>query len=318
MSSALPVTETTSAPAARRGAFGGVLALVEAMRPMQWQKNLLLFAAFIFSSGVAWKIAQPDTWLPLIRNSSIGFALFSMAASGTYLINDALDIERDRAHPRKRYRAIASGRLPLRVAVAVGITFLVGSVLLGMLLNRNFGLILLAYVTLTASYSLALKHIAIIDVLVVAMGFTLRAMAGAAAISVPITEWLYIVTTFGALFLATLRRRQEWLLARDSGIEARSVIGQYSGEFLEQVTGLAMTATVISYAMYVTTATNLPTDNMMLLTLPCVVYGLLRFRFIADRMPERNIDEMLLRDWSSLINVLLFAGGALAILVAHR
>jgi 4-hydroxybenzoate polyprenyltransferase len=192
------------------------------------------------------------------------------------------------------------------------------SVLFAFALGAAFGAVLLAYVVLTGCYSVALKHLAILDVIVIASGFTLRAMAGAIVIDVPISEWLYVVTSFGALFLATLRRRQEWLLVRDAGLAARAAIGQYSGEFLEQVTSLAMTSTVISYAMYVTTARNLPPDHSMLITLPCVVYGLLRFRLIADRWPERNIDEMLVRDRLSLINIVAFGGSALTILLMHR
>lgn len=320
MSSALPIPEAPpgARPAASRSALGVGLALIEAMRPVQWQKNLLLYAAFIFSSGQWWDAADLGSWLPLLALSTLGFCLFSMAASGMYLLNDIIDVERDRAHPRKRYRAIASGRLPMPLAGAVGAALVGASVLVGAWADREFALVLLGYVALTLLYSVALKHVAIVDVLVVATGFALRAMAGAVVIEVPITEWLYIVTTFGALFLATLRRRQEWLLARDAGLAARSVIGQYSGEFLEQVTSLAMTSTVIAYAMYLTTADNLPPDHTMLITLPSVVYGLLRMRLIADRMPERNIDEMLMRDRLSLLNILLFAGASLLILLLHR
>ena len=320
MTSALPASDNAAREPRRASAgFPGLLgALIEAMRPAQWQKNLLLFAAFIFSSGKAWTLGEPASWLPLLASSAGGFALFSLAASGGYLLNDVVDVERDRAHPRKRYRPIASGRLPVRVAAAAGATLLGGSVLAGLLLDVRFGFVLLAYVGLTASYSFALKQFAIIDAMAVAMGFTLRAVAGAFVIHVPITVWLYVVTTFGALFLATLRRRQEWLLVRDQGVAGRAVIGQYSGEFLEQMTGLAMNSTVISYAMYVTTADNLPPDHSMLITLPFVVYGLLRFRFIADRQPERNIDEMLLRDRLSMLNIAAFGACALGVLAAAR
>ena len=320
MTSALPVRE---APARNErpsssGLPGLALALLEGMRPAQWQKNLLLFAAFVFSSGKAWTLGDPASWLPLIAASAGGFALFSLAASGAYLLNDVVDVERDRMHPRKRHRPIASGRLPVGVALGMGMLLLLGSILVGLILDVRFGLVVLTYVCLTASYSFALKHVAIIDTLAVAMGFTLRAVAGAFVIHVPITVWLYVVTTFGALFLATLRRRQEWLLVRDQGVSGREVIGQYTGEFLEQMTGLAMTSTVISYAMYVTTADNLPSDHGMLITLPFVVYGLLRFRFIADRQPERNIDEMLLRDRPSMLNIVAFGLCALTVLVVSR
>lgn len=300
------------------GLPGIVLALVQAMRPAQWQKNGLLFAAFIFSNGTAWQLRNPDSWIPLIASSAVGFALFSLAASGAYLLNDVVDVERDRMHSRKRYRAIASGRLPVRVAVVCGVGFPLVAIAIGLMLDPRFGGVLAAYVALTLAYSFVLKQVAIIDAIAVALGFTLRAIAGAYAIHVPISEWLYVVTTFGALYLATLRRRQEWLLVRDFGLAPRAVIGEYSGEFLEQMAGLAMTSSVISYVMYLTTAKNLPTDHTMLVTLPFVIYGLLRIRFVADRQPDRNIDEMLLRDRLSLLNVVLFGAGALIVLLLHN
>jgi decaprenyl-phosphate phosphoribosyltransferase len=152
MTSALPATEPASAPRhASAGLPGLLIALFEAMRPAQWQKNLLLFAAFIFSSGKAWHINEPASWLPLIAASAGGFALFSLAASGGYLLNDVVYVERDRAHPRKRYRPIPSGRLPLRVAAVAGVVLLGGSVLAGLALDVRFGLVLLAYVALTAA-----------------------------------------------------------------------------------------------------------------------------------------------------------------------
>lgn len=300
------------------GLSGIIFALVQAMRPAQWQKNGLLFAAFIFSNGTAWQLRNPDSWIPLIASSAVGFALFSLAASGAYLLNDVVDVERDRMHSRKRYRPIASGRLPVLVAVACGVGFPLVAIAIGLVLDPRFGGVLAAYVALTLAYSFVLKQVAIIDAIAVALGFTLRAIAGAYAIHVPISEWLYVVTTFGALYLATLRRRQEWLLVRDFGLAPRAVIGEYSGEFLEQMAGLAMTSSVISYVMYLTTAKNLPTDHTMLVTLPFVIYGLLRIRFVADRQPDHNIDEMLLRDRLSLLNVVLFGAGALIVLLLHN
>src|SRR5262249_3336484 len=148
MTSALPA-QTARDERPSVGLPGMLFALVQAMRPAQWQKNGLLFAAFIFSNGTAWQLRNPDSWIPLIASSAVGFALFRLSASGAYLLNDVVDVERDRMHSRKRHRPIASGRLPVRVAVACGIGFPIIAVAIGMLLDPGFGAVLAAYVVLT-------------------------------------------------------------------------------------------------------------------------------------------------------------------------
>lgn len=304
------------APTASISASSAVRDFLVACRPMQWQKNLLLFAAFIFSARAAWVWDDPGTWGPLLLMAFAGFWLFNGIASGEYLLNDALDIERDRLHPRKRHRPVASGRLPLPAAYVGGTLLVLGGVVGAFLLEVHFGMIAAAYAALTAAYSLWLKRLVIVDVVVIASGFALRAVAGAAVIDVPISPWLFVCTTLGALFIAVAKRRQELILmAGDAGAH-RGVLGEYTIEVLDQMSSVSASATIVAYALYVVSAENLPADHSMLLTLPFVLYGVFRYHLIAEQQPEKNADELISRDVPLLISVLLFALTALAVLAA--
>lgn len=302
------------APTASISASSAVRDFLVACRPMQWQKNLLLFAAFIFSARAAWVWDDPGTWGPLLLMAFAGFWLFNGIASGEYLLNDALDVERDRLHPRKRHRPVASGRLPLPAAYVGGTLLVLGGVVGAFLLEVHFGMIAAAYAALTAAYSLWLKRLVIVDVVVIASGFALRAVAGAAVIDVPISPWLFVCTTLGALFIAVAKRRQELILmAGDAGAH-RGVLGEYTIEVLDQMSSVSASATIVAYALYVVSAENLPADHSMLLTLPFVLYGVFRYHLIAEQQPEKNADELISRDVPLLISVLLFALTALAVL----
>lgn len=304
------------APVARRA--GLARDLVATARPAQWQKNALLFAAFVFSAGASWAWDDPAGWLPLFARASAAFAIFCAAASSAYYLNDVLDVQADRAHPRKRQRPIAAGRVPVPLALVTAGMLLAGALAGAALLGAAFALVLLAYVALTAAYSLELKHVVILDVLVVASGFALRALAGAVAIGVPVSPWLYVVTTLGALLLATVKRRQELQLAAGDPAQGRRVLLDYSARFLDQMVGVALAATIVAYALYVISAENLPDDHSMLATLPFVLYGLFRFLLIAERAPAHNTDELIVRDRPLLACMALFALTALVVLAAHR
>jgi 4-hydroxybenzoate polyprenyltransferase len=287
-------------------------------RPTQWAKNLLVFAAFIFSAGAAWSWREPSQWLPLLRLSLATFVVFDLVAAGTYFVNDAADAQQDRLHPRKRFRPIAAGRITPRTGAAIGVMLMLGGVLGGALLNLHLGLVALGYAALTLWYSVALKRVVVLDVLVVSAGFALRAIAGAVAIHVPISPWLYVVTTLGALFLAVVRRRQEMLLFGDDAGAHRSVLNEYTLHALDQMVSVAMSATIVAYTLYITTAENLPSDHSMLLTLPIVLYAIFRFYLIAERSPDRNVDELLVSDPEIAVAIAGFGLTALAVLALHR
>lgn len=302
----------------RAGAVRLARDLVATARPAQWQKNALLFAAFVFSAGAAWSWDEPASWLPLLARATAAFAVFCAAASSAYYLNDVLDVQADRTHPRKRLRPIAAGRVPIPVALATAGVLLAIAMAGAALLGVAFAAVLLAYVALTVAYSLQLKHVVILDVLVIATGFALRALAGAIAIDVPVSPWLYVVTTLGALLLAAVKRRQEVQLAAGDPAQGRRVLRDYSARFLDQMVGVALAATIVAYALYVTSAENLPDDHSMLATLPFVLYGLFRFLLIAEHLPAHNIDELIVRDRPLLACLALFVSTALVVLAAHR
>ncbi|TAJ21137.1 MAG: decaprenyl-phosphate phosphoribosyltransferase [Dehalococcoidia bacterium] len=291
---------------------------VVACRPMQWQKNLLVFAAFIFSARAAWVLDDPDSWGPLLLTAFGAFWLFNAIASGEYLLNDALDIERDRLHPRKRFRPIASGRVPLPAAYVGGFVLVVAGVAGAFSVDAHFGVIAAGYAALTAAYSLWLKRLVIVDVVVIASGFALRAVAGAAAIDVPISPWLFVCTTLGALFISVAKRRQELVLLTDNAAAHRGVLSEYTLDVLDQMSSVSASATIVTYALYVVSAENLPANHSMLLTLPFVLYGVFRYRLIAEQQPEKNADELISRDVPLLLSVLLFGLSALAVLAVDR
>ena len=298
--------------ASRRGSR--VRDLLGTARPAQWQKNLLVYSALIFSAGEAWTPRDPSDWVPLLVTATAAFWLFNVVASGAYFVNDALDAERDRAHPRKRTRAVAAGRLGRRTALVIGGALLLAGVAGAFILRAPFGFAVLGYAALTLAYSVALKRVVVADVVTVATGFALRAIAGALAIDVPASPWLYVCTTLGALFVVVSKRRQEAALLASGGPAHREVLREYTPEFLDQLATVALAATIGGYAVYAATAPNLPRDHSMLLTVPFVLYGLLRFRLVAIREPERNADELVLRDPPLLASIALFLVTSLAVL----
>ena len=193
-----------------------------------------------------WAWREPETWLPLLLLATAGFALFSAAASGGYLLNDVIDAERDRAHPIKRSRPVAAGRLSPRLAAAVGGSLIAVAVAIGLAVDAGFGLLLMAYVAMTAAYSVVLKHLVIVDVLLIATGFALRAMAGAAVIDVPVSPCLYVCTTLGALFIAVMKRRAELELLEHVAGEHRGALAEYTVPMLNQMAAVSMAATIVA------------------------------------------------------------------------
>ncbi|HEV8637739.1 MAG TPA: UbiA prenyltransferase family protein, partial [Chloroflexota bacterium] len=183
------------------------LALLEAMRPKQWAKNVLLFVGLVF----ALKLGDPSS----VARAVAAFAVFCAVSSAAYLFNDLADLEQDRQHPRKRRRPLASGRIRSAHAVGLGWTLLLGGVLLAFLLSIRFGLLTLFYVLLNVAYNAGLKHVVLVDVFALAAFFVIRVVAGAVAIDVPISPWLYLCTILGALFLGLAKRRHELLLLGD-------------------------------------------------------------------------------------------------------
>lgn len=276
-----------------------ILLFAKELRPKQWTKNLLVFAALIFTI--------PDITVNMFYAALAGFILFSFVSGAVYILNDLVDLELDRQHPTKKNRPMASGDLPPAIAVSAGSILLLFSLVTSYYLSIWFGLILTIYFVLNVAYSFYLKNVVIIDVMVIATGFVLRAAGGAYVIDVPMTPWFIICTMLLALFLAISKRRHELTLveqAGDSEVDYRAVLDSYSTRLLDEMNSIVTTATIISYALF--TFTSGRTLNLMW-TIPLVIYGIFRYLYLIHiENKGGQPDEILLQDKPILITVLLY------------
>jgi 4-hydroxybenzoate polyprenyltransferase len=275
------------------------------MRPRQWTKNGIVFLAFVFSIGQQYHLSDPSTWLPKLFESLVAFTCFCLVASADYLVNDIHDVESDRAHPRKRQRPIAAGLLPVRTAwTAAAVLALVGNAA-AFALDWKMGLVVLAYTVLMVAYTYYLKQIVLIDLMVIAAGFVLRAMAGALAIDVPISPWLYVVTALGALFLGINKRRAELELLQDGAGTHRKILDEYSTDLLDQMAATVTAAVLMAYGLYTFTAEGLPANHSMMLTIPFVLYGIFRYLYLVhNRQEGGSPEEILLRDVPTMLTII--------------
>ncbi len=281
--------------------------LVEA-RPKQWVKNLLVFAA----PGAAGVINQPE---PLLQ--TIGaFVCFCLAATGTYYLNDAADVEADRLHPKKRFRPIAAEDISVALGRIIGVTSIVLAVLLALAINWHLAIVVACYVTLTTAYSIWLKHTPVVDVVAVAAGFVLRAIAGAAAVDVPISNWFFIVASFGSLFMVVGKRRAEAGEMGEGAAATRSTLGAYSRDYLIQLQTVAMSVVLVGYCVWAfEKATGTGTDiaaagstvPWFQLSIVPFVLAVLRYAFLVDTGQGGAPEEIVLGDRSIQLMVLAWA-----------
>lgn len=245
------------------------------MRPQQWAKNLTLFAPLLFSHNLFNLVAE--------LRAVAAFTLFCLMSSSVYLLNDILDRERDRLHPQKCYRPLASGQLPISVALGALGGLAVTAVMVGIALSPMFVLVLIAYWILNLLYSLWLKHQVILDVFTVASGFVLRVVGGAVAINVEISYWLLLCTSLLALFLGFSKRRHELLLLREEAGAHRKVLSEYNLLFLDMMISVVTAATVLCYALYTVSEDTVRRFHTrgLLLTLPFVLYGVFRYLYLV-------------------------------------
>ena len=298
------------------GPLGVFIALVLAARPLQWTKNLLVFLPLFFSVNQAWSLDDLAGAVSLGVRAGAAFVIFIGLSASVYLLNDSLDVERDRAHPRKRRRPVASGRLPVGVALGSAAALTVLGLVAAVLINPLFGVICMAYVAIQNAYTARLKRIVLVDVFCVASGFVIRVMAGAAVIEVPMSEWLYICSGLGALFIALSKRRSELSAAGESASSQRDSLGGYTLPMLDQMIALVAASALVTYALYTFIADNLPDNRAMLLTLPFVAFGLLRYMFLVHtRDSGENPEEMLVTDAPLMASVVLWIGVSAAILL---
>jgi 4-hydroxybenzoate polyprenyltransferase len=284
-------------------------ALIKAMRPRQWAKNVFVFAALVFDE-------QLLMLEPLLR-ASVGFVLLSLISSSVYILNDIADVEADRQHPAKRNRPIAAGDLSIPTARVAGVLLAGGSLALSFGLEVRFGLIIATYFVLNLLYSLWLKHTPIIDVLIVASGFVLRVGAGVSLISVSrFSPWLYVCTTLLALIIGFGKRRAEMVLLEEGANAHRRVLDGYTIGLLDQLIVVVSATTIMAYSLYTFSADNLPSNHLMMLTIPFVLYGIFRYlHLIHVENAGGSPDELILTDRPLLLTLLVW--GLLSILILY-
>ncbi|NNJ10492.1 decaprenyl-phosphate phosphoribosyltransferase [Chloroflexales bacterium ZM16-3] len=298
-----------------------IIELLRAMRPRQWVKNVFVFAALAFSEQRLWHFWNPDVgpW-PLLK--VIGaFAIFCMAASGIYLVNDLVDIEKDRAHPKKRNRPFASGRLsPLVgiIAAAILITIAIPSAIL---LDPSYSYlaVIATYIFIQGFlYSYWLKNVVLLDILVLAAGFVLRAIGGAVVIHVLITPWLLLCMLLLALFLGIGKRRHELVLLEDGAGEHRRILQEYSLPMLDQMMSIVTASIIMAYSVTAFLAPAAPQEPypMLMATIPFVIYAIFRYLYlIYIRGEGGSPDELLLKDMPLASSVVLWGISVLTVLM---
>ncbi len=282
--------------------------LLAALRPKQWTKNVLLFSGLVF----ALKLDRAD----LLLTSLLAFVVFCLLSSAGYLVNDVVDAAADRLHPLKRKRPIASGALSVRVALALAAALAIGALLAAATVGASFAGVAAFYLAITLAYSNWLKHVVLVDIFVIASGFVVRAVAGAVAIQVPISPWLYVCTGLVALFIALAKRRSELTLLAGNASTHRRNLEHYTVELVDQLIGVVLAVTVMAYTLYTFSAENLPPNHAMMLTVPPVLYGLFRYLYLA-RVQGRggSPEDMLLRDRPLLITAAVWA--VLSVLILY-
>ena len=286
--------------------------LVRSLRPTQWVKNLFVLAPLFFGSKLA------DT--QAVGRSLLALAGFCAAASAVYLLNDIRDREEDRRHPLKRLRPLAAGTLGVPAAVVALLALVAVALVIALQLGTGYALILGAYLLLNLLYNLGLKHMVILDVMCLSLGFVLRVEAGARATDVRVSSWLFLCTTFLSLFLAFSKRRHEITLLASRASEQRRVLDHYSPAFLDQMINVVTASSVVSYALYSVapeTVAKYHTQNLIY-TIPLVLYGIFRYLYLMYQRPEqRNPTEAILRDPPSLINLFLWGAVVVWIVYVH-
>ena len=273
-----------------------ITAIIKSLRPKHWIKNMFVFPALIFA-------AQFTDWQAVFLTISAFFS-FCFASSSMYLLNDVLDYEADRNHPLKKNRPIAAGELSKPVALFISFLLGIGAIAISIVINPLFLLVVLAYVLNNILYSYYFKHVVIIDILMVAFGFVLRAIGGAIAIDVTISPWFLAITFLLTLFLAIMKRRQEIMEISKNGGKKRKVLENYTKEMLDQMANIMIPAVMVSYVFY---TFNTFHTQLFVFTIPLVIYGIFRYLYLVHKKDlGESPTETLLKDFPLAFVVILW------------
>lgn len=283
-----------------------IQALITALRPIQWMKNLLVLAAPTFALA---------TDLEVWRVVASTFVIFCFISSSTYLVNDLFDVEHDRRHPVKKNRPIASGALPFPVAVATAIFLFAVGVIWAFAISLGLGLVITSYLLAQLLYNLKFKHVLILDIMTLASGFVLRAVAGGVAARVPISPWFLFCVALLAFYIGLEKRKSELGRVLESGVNTRKILEEYTLEFLTQVETAVLACILLAYTLW--TIQGASTEWMML-SVPFVLYGILRYQYLSQRHIVERPEEAVLQDLPLLINGILWGVTSVVILALNR
>ncbi len=323
----------TTTAQAERTAGRVLLGILKSLRPKQISKNALVLVPLFFTVTQWWAPDDVTGMAQLVGRSFGALAIFTLISGAIYLLNDVFDVEADRAHPRKRHRPIASGVLPVGLAVGVAGVLGLGGIAVAFLLSSEFGYVAIAYAGLMQAYNVFLKSQVILDVMAIAGGFVLRAVAGAVAIDhseiegieldLTISPWLYICTALGALFIALAKRRGELVEAGDRAQQQRGALAHYTLPYLDMLIATVAPATLVAYSLYTFSggffgSLNIPENNSMMLTIPFVAYGLFRYLYLIHvKSLGEAPDEVLLTDRPLLLDIVIWLFVSAAILLVN-
>jgi 4-hydroxybenzoate polyprenyltransferase len=298
---------------------GMLIHILKTMRPRQWTKNLVIFIPLVFTLRQYWKPFSLEMYL-YFATAFGAFALFCIFSGIVYLVNDIVDVEKDRAHPIKRTRPLPSGALRRTHAVIAIIVLALVALPLAFLLDPFFGAIAVVYVAINLLYSFKLKNVVIVDVFIVAGGFVLRAVAGAFAIHVPASPWLYVCTILLSLFISFAKRRHELVMLEGEASNHRAILREYTPEVLDEMISVTTASFVMAYSLYTFSAENLPKNKSMMLTIPFALYVVFRMLYLVHvKNAGGSPEEMILKDKSlffalafwglMIVGILFFYGG---------
>lgn len=289
-----------------------ILQLFCSIRPRQWVKNVVVLAAVVFSEHLL------DAAYVVTALSAAG--AFVLLSSAIYLVNDLADADADRLHPDKARRPIASGELPKPIAASAAVLLLVGGLVCAVLLQRDFAVVALIYAVLNLAYSLGLKRAVLVDILIVAAGFLLRAVGGAVVVDVDISTWFILCTFTLTLFLAAAKRRGELVRLEGDAPRHRESLGDYDVAYLDQVMSVLASATVVCYALYAMGVGEggITANRQMQWTIPFVLYGVLRYMYLVHRGEGDDPTALLWRDRALQVNLLLWGGLSMGLVYGAR
>jgi len=281
-------TPQTEAPVVMQAPRSLPVGLLKAVRPRQWVKNVLVLAAPV----AAGKVGE----LGVLGDAAVAFVVFCLAASGIYLVNDALDVDADRAHPRKRFRPIAAGVVPLGLAYALAVVLLVAALALSLLASWQLLVVIAVYIAVQLAYCVGLKHQPVLDICIVASGFLLRAMAGGLAAGLPLSQWFLLVAAFGSLFMVSGKRYAEMRVAEQTGAKIRKALESYTSTYLRFVWTMSATAVILSYGLWAFQLNERSQSVWSVISMVPFTIAVLRYAVDVDGGVAGEPEEIALKD----------------------